>query len=176
MAKALGKLPVACGVCDGFVGNRILSRYRQVAEFALEDGALPHEVDAVLVGFGFPMGPFAVSDLAGLDIARARRKRLESQRDPRVRYASTLADRLCERGRFGQKTGAGWYRYVDGKREIDPEVTALIEARLAEFKASNRGSSTASFWNGGSGPRSSTRARASWPRASCRVRSTSIWS
>ena len=132
VAKALGKLPVACGVCDGFVGNRILSRYRQVAEFALEDGASPEDVDAVLVGFGFPMGPFAVSDLAGLDIARARRKRLEAQRDPRVRYASTLADRLCELGRFGQKTGAGWYRYVQGKREADPAVTALIAARLAE--------------------------------------------
>jgi 3-hydroxyacyl-CoA dehydrogenase len=79
-----------------------------------------------------------VSDLAGLDIARARRKRLESQRDPRVRYASTLADRLCELGRFGQKAGAGWYRYVEGKREIDPEVTALIEARSAEFNAEAR--------------------------------------
>ncbi|WP_201829893.1 3-hydroxyacyl-CoA dehydrogenase NAD-binding domain-containing protein [Microvirga zambiensis] len=126
LAKRLRKIPVVCRVCDGFVGNRILSRYRQQAEYLLEEGALPHEVDAALESFGFPMGPFAVSDLAGLDIAWARRKRLAPNRDPRERYVD-IADRLCEAGRFGRKTGAGWYRYEGGKREIDPVVTALVE-------------------------------------------------
>lgn len=126
LAKRLRKIPVVCRVCDGFVGNRILSRYRQQAEYLLEEGALPHEVDAALEAFGFPMGPFAVSDLAGLDIAWARRKRLAPTRDPRERYVD-IADRLCEAGRFGRKTGAGWYRYEGGKREVDPFVTALVE-------------------------------------------------
>ncbi|MEE1612545.1 3-hydroxyacyl-CoA dehydrogenase NAD-binding domain-containing protein [Microvirga sp. CF3016] len=126
LAKRLRKIPVVCRVCDGFVGNRILSRYRQQAEYLLEEGALPHEIDAALEAFGFPMGPFAVSDLAGLDIAWARRKRLAPTRDPRERYVD-IADRLCEAGRFGRKTGAGWYRYEGGKREVDPSVTALVE-------------------------------------------------
>lgn len=126
LAKRLRKIPVVCRVCDGFVGNRILSRYRQQAEYLLEEGALPHEVDAALEAFGFPMGPFAVSDLAGLDIAWARRKRLAPTRDPRERYVD-IADRLCEAGRFGRKTGAGWYRYESGRREVDPSVTALVE-------------------------------------------------
>ncbi|WP_262027440.1 3-hydroxyacyl-CoA dehydrogenase NAD-binding domain-containing protein [Microvirga sp. Mcv34] len=126
LAKRLRKIPVVCRVCDGFVGNRILSRYRQQAEYLLEEGALPHEVDAALEAFGFPMGPFAVSDLAGLDINWARRKRLAPTRDPRERYVD-IADRLCEAGRFGRKTGAGWYRYEGGKREVDSAVTALVE-------------------------------------------------
>ncbi|WP_262267975.1 3-hydroxyacyl-CoA dehydrogenase NAD-binding domain-containing protein [Microvirga yunnanensis] len=126
LAKRLRKIPVVCRVCDGFVGNRILSRYRLQAEYLLEEGALPHEVDAALEAFGFPMGPFAVSDLAGLDIAWARRKRLAPTRDPRERYVD-IADRLCEAGRFGRKTGAGWYRYDGGKREVDPFVTELVE-------------------------------------------------
>lgn len=128
VARALGKIGVACGVCDGFIGNRILSASRHQTDCALEDGAFPHEIDAALEAFGFPMGPFAVSDLAGLDIGLARRKRLAPMRDPQARYVNTLADRLCEKGRFGQKTSAGWYRYENGKRQIDPEVTAMIEA------------------------------------------------
>ncbi|HZH51194.1 MAG TPA: 3-hydroxyacyl-CoA dehydrogenase NAD-binding domain-containing protein [Microvirga sp.] len=126
IAKRLRKIPVVCRVCEGFVGNRILTRYRQQAEYLLEEGALPHEVDAAMESFGFPMGPFAVSDLAGLDISWARRKRLAPTRDPRERYVD-VADRLCEAGRFGRKTGAGWYRYEGGKREPDPFVTELIE-------------------------------------------------
>lgn len=126
IAKRLRKIPVVCGVCDGFVGNRILSRYRQQAEYLLEEGALPHEVDAALEAYGFPMGPFAVSDLAGLDIAWARRKRLAANRDPKERYVD-IADRLCEAGRFGRKTGSGWFRYENGRKEIDPFVTSLIE-------------------------------------------------
>jgi 3-hydroxyacyl-CoA dehydrogenase len=126
VAKRLGKIPVVCRVSDGFVGNRILTRYRQQAEYILEEGALPHEVDAAIEAFGFPMGPFAVSDLAGLDIAWARRKRLAPTRDPRERYVE-VADRLCEAGRFGRKTGAGWYRYEGSRRAPDPSVAQLIE-------------------------------------------------
>ncbi len=125
IARRLGKLAVAAGVCDGFIGNRILSAYRGEMEYALEDGALPWEVDAALEAYGFAMGPFAVSDLSGLDIAWARRKRLASTRDPAGRYFAA-ADRLCERGRFGRKTGSGWYRYDGGKRLPDPAVAAVI--------------------------------------------------
>lgn len=133
LAKRLGKLPVTCGVCDGFVGNRILATWRQITDFALEDGALPEEVDAALESYGMAMGPFAVADLAGLDIGAARRKRLAPTRDPKARYGGTVADRLCALGRFGQKTGAGYYRYVDGKRQVDPEVTAIVQSVSAEL-------------------------------------------
>lgn len=131
VGRRLGKLPVVTGVCEGFIGNRVFSAYRRQAEFLVEDGALPHEIDAAMEGFGFPMGPFAVFDLAGLEIAWARRKRQAPTRDPAARYVA-IPDRLCERGRFGQKTGRGWYLHRDGKREIDPETTALIEAARAE--------------------------------------------
>jgi 3-hydroxyacyl-CoA dehydrogenase len=131
VAKKLRKLAVVTGVCEGFIGNRILATYRRQCEYMLEDGALPQEIDAAFEGYGLPMGPFAANDLSGLDIAWARRKRLAATRDPRERYVA-IADKLCEMGRLGQKTGAGWYRYVDGKRTIDPQVTALIEAASAE--------------------------------------------
>jgi 3-hydroxyacyl-CoA dehydrogenase len=132
VAKKLGKIPVVCGVCDGFVGNRILAVWRSITDMMIEDGALPQEIDAALESYGMAMGPFAVADLSGLDIGWARRKRLAPARDPNVRYASTVADRLCEAGRFGQKTGAGWYVYPDGKRTVDPFVTGLIEQVSAE--------------------------------------------
>jgi len=131
VARRLGKLPIVCGVVEGFIGNSIFSAYRREAEFMLEDGALPHEIDAALETYGFPMGCFAVFDMAGLEIAWARRKRQAATRDPSERYV-VIADRLCEAGRFGQKTGRGWYAYPDGKRTVDPEVTALIEAARAE--------------------------------------------
>lgn len=127
LARQLGKLPIVCGVCEGFIGNRIFSAYRREAEFLVEDGAWPQEIDAAMEEFGFAMGPFAVFDLAGLEIAWARRKRQAAGRDPAERYVE-IADRLCEMGRFGQKTGSGWYAYPDGVRTVDPEVTALIEA------------------------------------------------
>jgi 3-hydroxyacyl-CoA dehydrogenase len=129
-ARKLGKLPIVCGVCEGFVGNRIFSAYRREAEFLVEDGALPQEIDAAIEAYGFAMGPFAVFDLAGLEIAWARRKRQAATRDPDERYVD-IADRLCEAGRFGQKSGRGWYAYPEGKRTPDPEVTALIEATRA---------------------------------------------
>ena len=127
VAKRLRKLPVVTGVCEGFIGNRIFSAYRREAEFLIEDGAMPHEVDAALEDYGFPMGLFAVNDMAGLEIAWARRKRQAVTRDASERYVD-IADRLCEAGRFGQKSGLGWYAYPDGKRTIDPNVTLLIEA------------------------------------------------
>jgi 3-hydroxyacyl-CoA dehydrogenase len=127
VGKKLRKVTVVSGVCEGFIGNRIYSAYRKQCEYMLEDGALPQEVDAALESYGLPMGPFAVNDLSGLDIAWARRKRLAPTRDRRERYV-TIADTLCEMGRLGQKTGAGWYRYAEGKRVVDAEVTALVEA------------------------------------------------
>ncbi|WP_047456757.1 3-hydroxyacyl-CoA dehydrogenase NAD-binding domain-containing protein [Rhizobium rhizogenes] len=130
-AKLLGKLPIVCGVTEGFIGNRIFSAYRREAEFMLEDGVLPHEIDAALEAYGFPMGLFAVYDMAGLEIAWARRKRQAATRDPSTRYV-VIADRLCEAGRFGQKAGRGWYAYPDGKRTVDPDVTVMIEAVRAE--------------------------------------------
>jgi 3-hydroxyacyl-CoA dehydrogenase len=130
-AKRLGKLPIVSGVTEGFIGNSLFSAYRREAEFMVEDGALPHEIDAALEAYGFPMGLFAVYDMAGLEIAWARRKRQASTRDPHARYVE-IADRLCEAGRFGQKTGRGWYAYPHGKRTVDPEVTALIERARAE--------------------------------------------
>jgi 3-hydroxyacyl-CoA dehydrogenase len=131
LAKRLGKLPVVSGVTEGFIGNRIFSAYRREAEYMVEDGASPQEIDAALEAYGFPMGPFAVFDMAGLEIAWARRKRQAATRDPSERYVA-IADRLCEAGRFGQKTGRGWYAYPEGKRTVDPEVTAMIEAARAE--------------------------------------------
>ncbi|GAC1040095.1 3-hydroxyacyl-CoA dehydrogenase NAD-binding domain-containing protein [Rhizobium sp. No.120] len=131
LAKRLGKLPVVSGVTEGFIGNRIFSAYRRETEYMVEDGASPQEIDAALEAYGFPMGPFAVFDMAGLEIAWARRKRQAATRDPSERYV-VIADRLCEAGRFGQKTGRGWYAYPDGKRTVDPEATAMIEAARAE--------------------------------------------
>ncbi len=119
-AKKIGKLPVVCGVTEGFIGNRLFSAYRSETDALLQDGALPAQIDAAMEEYGFAMGPFAVFDLAGLEIAWARRKR---QNAPRV-----IADGLCEAGRFGRKSGRGWYLYVEGKRHEDPEVTAMIEA------------------------------------------------
>jgi 3-hydroxyacyl-CoA dehydrogenase len=130
--KRLGKLAIVCGVTEGFIGNRIFSAYRREAEFMLEDGALPQEIDAALEAYGFPMGIFAVNDMAGLEIAWARRKRLAATRDPAQRYVE-IADRLCEAGRLGRKAGLGWYAYPDGERTIDPAVTTVIEvARTAK--------------------------------------------
>lgn len=127
VVKKLGKLGVVSGVCEGFIGNRIFTAYRRECDFMLEDGALPQGIDAALEGYGFPMGLYAVNDLAGLDISWARRKRNAATRDPSERYV-VIADRLCEAGRFGRKSGKGYYSYESGEKAVDPEVTALIEA------------------------------------------------
>ena len=130
LAKRLGKVAVRSGVCDGFIGNRILSAYRQAAEYLVEDGASVAQVDRAMRGFGMPLGPFEVSDMAGLQIAWARRKRQAATRDPGLRYVA-IADRLCEAGRFGQSNGKGWYAY-DGRKPVeDPAVTELIAAERA---------------------------------------------
>lgn len=126
VAKRLGKLGIVSGVSEGFIGNRLFTAYRQQCDFMLEDGALPHEIDAAFEGHGFPMGPYAVTDLAGLDISWARRKREAGKRDPAERYVA-IADRLCEAGRFGQKSGKGYYVYDSGRKSIDPLVTEMIE-------------------------------------------------
>jgi 3-hydroxyacyl-CoA dehydrogenase len=128
----LKKTPVPCGNAFGFIGNRIYNAYRRQCEFMLEDGAWPEEVDDALVGMGFAMGPFAVADLSGLDIAWRMRKAQASIRDPRERYVSIL-DRLCEQGRLGRKSGAGYYAYTDGKQASVSEasVRALIEQASA---------------------------------------------
>lgn len=129
LAKKLKKVPVRAGVCDGFIGNRILAVYRQAADHMMEDGASPYQIDKAVRDFGYPMGPFQVSDLAGGDIGWATRKRKAATRDPAARYVQ-IADRICERGWFGQKTGRGYYLYAEGARTgtPDPEVTAIIDA------------------------------------------------
>jgi 3-hydroxyacyl-CoA dehydrogenase len=128
LAKKLRKVPVRAGVCDGFIGNRVLAIYRAAADHMMEDGASPYQIDRAVREFGFPMGPFQVSDLAGGDIGWATRKRRASTRDPKMRYVQ-IADRICERGWFGQKTGRGFYLYADGARigQPDPEVEAIID-------------------------------------------------
>jgi 3-hydroxyacyl-CoA dehydrogenase len=130
-ARKLKKIPVVTGVCEGFIGNRIFSAYRTEAEHLLEEGALPQEIDSAIESYGFAMGPFAVFDMAGLEIAWARRKRQAAMRDPAAPYCE-LPDRLCEAGRFGRKTGRGWYVYDDGNRRIDPEIDQMIEAYRCE--------------------------------------------
>jgi 3-hydroxyacyl-CoA dehydrogenase len=127
LSRRLGKVGVVVGVCDSFAANRMLYPYTRQAQFLLEEGALPEQVDRVLYEFGFPMGPFAVGDLAGLDVGYKVRQHREPQRPKHVRY-SRLADQLYHMGRYGQKTGKGWYLYEKGNRTPvpDPEVTALI--------------------------------------------------
>jgi 3-hydroxyacyl-CoA dehydrogenase len=139
LVRDLRKVGVLVGVCEGFVGNRMLYGYLREANFLIEEGALPHEVDAVIAGFGLPMGPFAMGDLAGLDVGWRIRKAKAAERPNHLRY-SPVADHLCERGRFGQKTGAGWYRYDKGDRtpKPDPEVEALIVATSAELGIARR--------------------------------------
>jgi 3-hydroxyacyl-CoA dehydrogenase len=127
LSRTIKKVGVLVGVCDGFVGNRMVHAYFREAGFLLEEGATPQQVDKAMEAFGFAMGPFRVSDLAGLDIGWAIRKRQAATRDPSQRY-SKIGDLVCERGRFGQKTGAGYYKYEAGNRKPipDPEIEALI--------------------------------------------------
>ena len=126
LSKRIKKTGVVSGVCDGFIGNRMLEQYLRQCLFMLEEGALPWDVDRALEAFGFAMGPFRVSDLAGNDVGWYIRKRRYVER-PNFVY-SKIADRVCELGRFGQKTGAGWYRYEAGRRDAipDPAVEEII--------------------------------------------------
>jgi len=127
IAKKIKKIPVCVGVCDGFVGNRMIHRYIREAEYLLQEGALPHQVDQAIEIFGFAMGPFRMSDLAGLDIGWAIRKRKKAAGLQGDRYVS-VGDEICERGWFGQKTGKGYYVYENGNRipVVNDEVTAIV--------------------------------------------------
>jgi len=132
LAKTIKKIAVVSGVCDGFIGNRMIARYGQAANDLITEGATPQQVDRALERFGMAMGPFRMGDLAGLDIGWAIRKR-RAQENPAT-AAPIVADRICEAGRFGQKTGAGWYRYEAGKRDaiVDPAVEQIIEQLRTE--------------------------------------------
>lgn len=125
LARKLGKIGVLSGVCDGFIGNRILAKFRKQADYMIEDGAMPWDVDKAIEAWGMAMGPFRVMDLAGLDISWAQRKRLAATRDPKERYVA-IADRICEQGWFGQKSGRGWYIYEDGKPKPNPDVEKIV--------------------------------------------------
>jgi 3-hydroxyacyl-CoA dehydrogenase len=132
LARTIKKTAVVSGVCDGFIGNRMLEQYLRQALLLIDEGALPAQVDRALEGFGMAMGPFRMSDLAGNDIGWLIRKRRYAEHPESER--SVIADRLCEQGRFGQKTGAGWYRYETGRRDAlpDPAVEEMIQAYRAE--------------------------------------------
>ena len=133
LAKLLRKQAVVAGNAFGFIGNRIYNAYRKQCEFLLEDGAWPEQVDAALQDFGMAMGPFAVADLSGLDIAWRMRRAQAATRDPRERYVPIL-DALCERGRFGRKAGAGYYTYPQGQRAAASDATVrelIVQASAA---------------------------------------------
>ena len=132
LSKKLKKVGVVSGVCDGFIGNRMVEQYFRQAGFLLEEGALPAQVDQAMEAFGFPMGPFRVSDLAGNDIGWAIRKRRYVEK-PEVIYSRT-ADLLCEMGRFGQKSGAGWYDYREGDRT--PHPSPVVNDMIVQHSAS----------------------------------------
>jgi 3-hydroxyacyl-CoA dehydrogenase len=130
LAKKIKKTAVVSGVCDGFIGNRMIEQYSRQAGFLLEEGCTPQQVDKAVEAFGFAMGPFRMGDLAGNDIGWAIRKRRYVEK-PHLRYSKT-ADLLCEMGRYGQKTGAGWYDYQPGKRDAIP--SAAVDAMIAEHR------------------------------------------
>ncbi len=138
IAKKIKKTAVVSGVCDGFIGNRMIERYSQQAGFLLDEGATPQQVDRAIEKFGFAMGPFRMGDLAGNDIGWAIRKRRAVER-PDMKYSRT-ADKLCELGRFGQKTGAGWYDYQAGKRDAIPSelVNKMVEDHRKELGVTPR--------------------------------------
>ncbi len=139
LGKRLGKISVRAGVCDGFIGNRILAVYRTAADHMVLDGASPYQIDKALTDFGFAMGPFAVADLAGLDIGWMTRKRKAPDRHPDERVP-TYIDKLCEQGHFGRKTGEGYYLYEAGNRASvpNPKISEFIAAEQAELKITPR--------------------------------------
>lgn len=130
LGKKLRKISVRAGVCDGFIGNRILAHYGKTAGYLMEDGASPQQIDQALEDFGFAMGPYKVGDLAGLDIGWMTRKRKAATRPNEERYV-TIHDRICEQGWFGRKTGKGFYDYSDGDMKPNPDVAKIIETERA---------------------------------------------
>ena len=139
LSKQLGKVGVVVGVCDSFAANRMLYPYSRQAQFLIEEGAFPEQVDKVIYDFGFPMGPFALSDLAGIDVGWRVRQHREPSRPKHLRY-SEIAARLYEMGRYGQKTRKGWYNYEEGSRipMPDPEVVDLVVRTSRELKIDRR--------------------------------------
>jgi len=131
VAKKIKKTAVVSGVCDGFIGNRMIEQYGRQGGFLLDEGCTPAQVDRAIEKFGFAMGPFRMGDLAGNDIGWAIRKRRYVEK-PDMKYSKT-ADLLCEKGRFGQKVGKGWYDYVPGKRDAIPN--AEVEQMIADHRA-----------------------------------------
>jgi 3-hydroxyacyl-CoA dehydrogenase len=131
LAKRIRKVAVVSGVCDGFIGNRMLARYGAANNALINAGAAPQQVDKALERFGMAMGPFRVGDLAGLDIGWATRKRKAAEAG--VPHDPVIADKLCELGRFGQKTGAGWYRYAPGVRE--PQADPVVQQVIDDYRA-----------------------------------------
>jgi len=127
LARKLKKIAVRSGVCDGFIGNRIMTFYKKAADYMMMDGASPEQIDTAMRGFGFAMGPYQVADLAGLDISWAANKRRAATRPAEERYIP-IADRLCENGWFGRKTGQGFYIYDDQSSRPNPEALAIIDA------------------------------------------------
>jgi len=132
VARRLRKTPVISGICDGFIGNRVLASYRRAAEYLLADGALPQDVDAAMRAFGMSMGPFEAQDMAGLQIAEANRRRQDAARPPNQRYVP-IADQLCAAGRYGVRTGAGWYCYGEGGRTPQPDN--IVATMIADYAA-----------------------------------------
>ena len=139
LAKQLNKVAVLAGICDGFIGNRILHAYRRASEYMLADGALPAQIDAAMREWGMAMGPFEAQDMSGLQIAEANRRRQDASRDPAERYVP-IGDRLCALGRYGRRSGRGWYAYPRGSRTpvVDDEVTGIIEAYAREARIKRR--------------------------------------
>ncbi len=139
LSRRIGKVGVVVGVCDAFAANRMLYPYAQQAQFLIEEGALPEQIDRVIYEFGFPMGPFGLGDLAGLDVGWRVRQHREPTRPKHLRYSS-IADHLYEMGRYGQKTGKGWFRYEEGSRTPipDPEVEQLIVRTSGELGIERR--------------------------------------
>jgi len=129
LSRKIGKIPVLVGVCEGFVGNRMLRQRGVQSAYMMEEGALPQQIDKVVFDYGFPMGPFAMSDLAGNDVGWRIRQGKKEKEKRNVRYTGYVADAICELGRFGQKTGAGYYKYnlPDRTPIPDPEVEKIIE-------------------------------------------------
>lgn len=138
VGNRLRKIPVLAGVCDGFIGNRILARYREAADTVLMDGSTPWDVDEAMVEFGYPMGPYEAQDLSGLDIAYANRKRQAAIRDPNRRYIP-ISDRMVEEGRLGRKASVGWYRYPGGGgKVVDPLIEDLVREEAYFAKVPRR--------------------------------------
>jgi len=137
LAKTLRKIPVLAGVCDGFIGNRILARYREAADTVFMDGSTPWEVDEAMVDFGYAMGPYEAQDMSGLDIAHANRRRQDATRDPNRRYIP-IADRMVELGKLGRKTGAGWYRYPGGSGKVADPIVADLAIEESHFAKRTR--------------------------------------